>query len=529
MSEVRLVVRDAERSLYANRHGSFAEQVIAALSADPETIAELDTSIERFVRPVGRSYFHGFSEGMNGTKWDAGLVVIDLAARLIICDSSYSFPGHHEYLMYHDPDGTTVQLSYSLSDEWLITPDSFDWEVRADSRRRVRLAKPPLDVRAVLYGEPLLEFIARECYSIFRARPALPKEGYHDPRYQEEYDQVRDLHARWLMTPREELRGQTPRQIMLAAHEHLGSDYQDRKAQWSYLLRQPRPLERDSAAYRYGGLGAHELTVYYDLVRELLWTSRRSAPERAAEAIDKFVVGEVARLAAWRDEWLKLPYSDDGERSGQSIIESERLRIPELAWPGGFNVGEDRPLSELVDMEGPTFWNLCSCNMDDLFAFSFHHTQEEWDEERRRYEEFGRRCDAERAEEARLGVESPAADPSGRWRSDSIPIRLYNVGRELCKIIVQLRESTEEHDLIGRLDQAYAGLRDAAGSCGDELVEAYLEPALQNLSDVLAEVVAALPQAAGRCSGLHDRLVRFLEPIREPEDLGPLSDDDVPF
>ena len=41
MIQVRLVVRDRERDLSGTCHGSDADRLIAALSAEPETIAEL--------------------------------------------------------------------------------------------------------------------------------------------------------------------------------------------------------------------------------------------------------------------------------------------------------------------------------------------------------------------------------------------------------------------------------------------------------------------------------------------------------
>ena len=41
MIQVRLIVRDRERDLSGTCHGSDADRLIAALSAEPETIAEL--------------------------------------------------------------------------------------------------------------------------------------------------------------------------------------------------------------------------------------------------------------------------------------------------------------------------------------------------------------------------------------------------------------------------------------------------------------------------------------------------------
>jgi hypothetical protein len=59
MSDVRLVIRDAQRDIYANCDEEFAECVVAALSAEPETIEELDVALERYVTPGEGSNFRG--------------------------------------------------------------------------------------------------------------------------------------------------------------------------------------------------------------------------------------------------------------------------------------------------------------------------------------------------------------------------------------------------------------------------------------------------------------------------------------
>ena len=57
MSEVRLVVREAERDWSGTIHGSCADRAIAALSADPVTMEELEVATERFAKRVRE---HGF-------------------------------------------------------------------------------------------------------------------------------------------------------------------------------------------------------------------------------------------------------------------------------------------------------------------------------------------------------------------------------------------------------------------------------------------------------------------------------------
>jgi hypothetical protein len=48
MSELRLVICDASRRIHETRHGSFADRLVAALSAEPETIEELDRAVRRY-------------------------------------------------------------------------------------------------------------------------------------------------------------------------------------------------------------------------------------------------------------------------------------------------------------------------------------------------------------------------------------------------------------------------------------------------------------------------------------------------
>lgn len=58
MSEVRLVVREAEGDWSGTMHGSCADRAIAALSADPINMEELEIVTERFAKADSkRGYF----------------------------------------------------------------------------------------------------------------------------------------------------------------------------------------------------------------------------------------------------------------------------------------------------------------------------------------------------------------------------------------------------------------------------------------------------------------------------------------
>src|SRR5882724_6683085 len=86
MSEVKLNVIDAQNILTGTTHGSVADSCVAALSAEPETIAELGAALGRYIRPQAEfSPFASFRSrcAIDSEPWDAGLLIIDLAARIV--------------------------------------------------------------------------------------------------------------------------------------------------------------------------------------------------------------------------------------------------------------------------------------------------------------------------------------------------------------------------------------------------------------------------------------------------------------
>ena len=61
MSEVKLNLVDGQQILVGTVHGSIADACIAALSAEPETIAELEAALARYVKQVDQfSPFRSF-------------------------------------------------------------------------------------------------------------------------------------------------------------------------------------------------------------------------------------------------------------------------------------------------------------------------------------------------------------------------------------------------------------------------------------------------------------------------------------
>ena len=138
MSEVRLIIREAGRDWSGTMHGSCADRAIAALSADPVTLDEFDFATARFAKPIpNRRFFANLSQGLCDEPYDAGLVVTDLVARLVVVDSTASAPGPEGVVRYHDGRcSTQTGLRYHLADDWLFSRDRNSWQYVAQERRR---------------------------------------------------------------------------------------------------------------------------------------------------------------------------------------------------------------------------------------------------------------------------------------------------------------------------------------------------------------------------------------------------------
>jgi hypothetical protein len=433
MSEVNLNLIDAERTLHGTIHGSVADAAIAALSAEPETIPELAAALARYIKPLDDSnpfqLFRSAAE-IDTERWDAGIVIIDLTTRIVATESSYSQPQHEGEVRYHDGEKSTdIPVMYRLPNDWLFVNSVEAYQWSHERRSKARLAKTPLDVREVLYGTPLSDFIVNECGKIEvsqeRALPidaaasaggsipgadgSIPGadgsvadaggsiEDADDPLWRE----LSAIHSRWLMTPREDLCGQSPREVLLAKQDFIDFDLHTRSLQWSLQGEGPPCLSRDSFAYRFAGFGTQEWVIYYDLVRHLLW---RALDNVRQTSVCRNRDSEIARLEEIKSNWLEQPLPDYGGRIPAVLIDNERKRLPIALRPRDMIIDEDCPTCQMFGDEtsplgmGVGFWFLDGSHMEDEFVFSSFRTREEWEAENHRREEFNKEFDRKWAE-----------------------------------------------------------------------------------------------------------------------------------
>ena len=469
MSEIKLNLLDSHTTLIATVHGSVGDALVAALSADPATLEELESVLKRFEKcdsiPAS-SLYRCERCAIDEEPYDAGILVIDLAARIVACKSTYSLPGRDGTVAYHDGHSSTgFPIVYRLSDDWIFLRSIDEYRARCEDRITERAAAPPLDTRAILYGEPLLDYIIQSVRLLNLRRASACRElpdapdvrqassacrDLPDTRPQEHSpistepnllpEAVVDIHRRWLINPRNDLKGQSPRQILFNKRELIDFDLESRMLQWSYFLEEPASLSRDSYAYRFGGFGTHELVMYYYMVRFLIWeaadriigrptshdgpstdesfsfTPSFSLGPTSAEQSETVstvsnqtlegVAGPVAsteqynealltELEQLKQKWLSEPNPELDGQTPLEVIDNERRRRPEAMTGRSMVIDEDCPCCKMMGDEseaglGVYFCHFDGCNMEDEFAFSSCATLEDWAHELREREECDR-------------------------------------------------------------------------------------------------------------------------------------------
>lgn len=169
MSYIRLNIIEAERAINGVVHSSFADALVASLAVEPLTIAELETALARFIKPVSERSPLKCRVGECFEAYDAGVAVINLAGRVVAVDSSYSSPSAEGSVRVLDDSvkaaDEDVVAPYRLFDDWLFIYTIPEYEGVCGKRRDECLRVEPIDARGVLYREVLLEFMAREVFA----------------------------------------------------------------------------------------------------------------------------------------------------------------------------------------------------------------------------------------------------------------------------------------------------------------------------------------------------------------------------
>ena len=125
MSYIKLNISDRDGAISGDVHGSMTDVVVAALTAEPETIAEFEKAIGRFIETESDwGPFRGFRKDEDLEAYDAGIVAIDLHARVIGYETTYSLPSKEGMVRvpnkFADEKDEDIYVPYHLPDDWII-------------------------------------------------------------------------------------------------------------------------------------------------------------------------------------------------------------------------------------------------------------------------------------------------------------------------------------------------------------------------------------------------------------------------
>lgn len=415
MEVFQMTIRAAGSLRQWRADGWTASACFAALSAEPESWGDWDAAWRRYfpkhnLLTRGREIEHLGQLGGSG-PW----CLIDCDGRTIVTgggfepfengsyscveDASEDVPSE-DLADYLDHDALEPLDSRSVWIEvptnWLMIEAANGWQEVVSHRAAVAAETDRIDGRPILYGPPLFQFLAQR---------ALQQKEVASGGSEAEYRATKQIHADWLLTPRPELGGRSPRELILENHGAIQKDLEQRATQWSRQGFAPEGLPEDSAAFRYGGWGTAEVVLYFDLIRAVLeqaweWLrdtkpeSKLGEPQVAGSRLETPTPGEstpAQRLATHLSDvahhWLNAPEGEEGATSltPSQIILSERRRIP---------VTEERPwfardMEEIsaqnslrAAVRTPCFiwFDAHHMELEDEFAFSMTACRDDWED-----------------------------------------------------------------------------------------------------------------------------------------------------
>lgn len=269
----------------------------------------------------------------------------------------------------------------------------------------------------------------------------------------------------------------------------------------------PRPLDRDTFAYRYGPLGRHEVVMYFDLGREVTGTAweRILAEPQIDEAALTNALHERAR---W---WLAEGSIDGDPTPPATIIEHERRRMP-LVRGGSHVLDDDCPLCRLETEGGfgPMFCGFDGhhLDLDDEFAFSLCATRQEWEKQQEEYRRFSEEMKAKWREREAAGDDPFASvwtssyvdEESLREAGPSSPLAAMALAMRVAELISDLKAAGGSRDLIESLNNAF----DAYRAADDD--PALSAAARSQLVEALEQIAAAQPQLTPKAADLQSQL-----------------------
>jgi hypothetical protein len=436
------IVDDGTCRLGSRLDADVAMTLIAVASEDPNCWDDVIALWPRYQTPAVPEFVDSipfaateFEDAVQVLAEAVTWVLIDIVEKRILIGGEFQpVQKDDAFAMVVDDDGRQHwPLSIHLPPWWeLHQPASVDL-IRQS--REVAIQRPVVN-REVLFGGVLLMDLAERVLGIVRSGRWNEANDDGERPY---HSFTIEVHRDWLMTPREDLGGLMPRQMLHGAHRWL-----DRLV-WGQRLRFEDiglmiAAPDDGAGYDTAPMGSQEMVIYFDLCREMIgaawfWCDRNDVQHKLASGEDCREM-LVEFLRGVKTDWLSSPF--EGGSPPSFIIECCRRRVPRGAGVSIVGMTERQTEEHAIDCDCPI------CNMmadgmfgvgftaidghhldlDDEFAFSMHETREAWEEQQREFEEMSARIDRERADREASGESEPdefASSWAGMVSDDPIP------------------------------------------------------------------------------------------------------------
>jgi hypothetical protein len=335
------------------------------------------------------------------------------------------------------------------------------------------------------------------------------------------------------MTPREDLGGKFPRQML-----HGGLHWIDRLV-WAQQIRfqdggELIPIPTDVTGYDDAPMGRDEIVMYFDLCRELIdagwkWCLDNQIGSQGSTVDRDGKQPLVTHLSDVKQQWLASPFEDGAPP--RFIIECNRRRVPH--GPGVPIVGmEDRePEEHTLDCDcpicnmmaegafGPCFEFIDGhhLELDDEFAFSLQENYEEWKGQQAEFAAMSASIDQRIAERKEPEMDDLAPVWSGQLHDGPLPgdfnghLKLAFMVAEMVGI---LQTNGADSRVIKQLNDKFTKFRRSERKS--------LSMAGRELNEYLEKLAGFHPKLISRAADLQSRIVEF---IRHPEliDEGPTN------
>jgi hypothetical protein len=462
--------------------------ILALVSEDPADWDQAMSVWPRYwTRPVGEFVSNlpiepaSREEAIEILKAAEAWVVVDFPSKRLLTGGSYMKVGRHEvFAMEVDEEGNQQSpMSVCIPPWWEMHEGvEVDW---VHQPRQSSIVKPHVD-REVLYGDALVEDLASRILDVVASDEWKNSEASEKPKAR--YPFTVRVHRDWLMTPRGDLGGRMPRQLLHGAFKWVDQVTFGQQLR----MQEGRPAiaaPNDWPSFATAPMGSQEVCIYFDLCRELInagWAFCVHGDSRLMEGDRESARGPLVELLrVVKDDWLEESF--EGGAPPRIIIECDRRRVPRatgVAIDGiegmeetsrdekGHVIDCDCPICEMMadGVFGIGFTALDGHHLeeDEEFAFSLIETREEWEKEQQENAAFRAEYNREAyGEESSDEEDDPFASAWSGIHTDG-PIPGDRRGHlkmafMVAEVVGSLESLEANHDDIKSLNQCFANYR----------------------------------------------------------------------